>query len=78
MNLFRSEEHVRDWPLFDPASGEGIMPVRSWARLFSQGRMRARLDPDFVLEGAGLHPTRDELLAEMGKSGPYWGTSSPR
>ena len=78
MNLFRSEEHVRGWALFDSSSGEGIMPVRSWAHLFGQGRMRARLDPDFVLKGAGLRPTRDELLAEMGKSGPYWGTSAPR
>ena len=77
MNLFRSEEHVRAWPLFELSSAEGIMPVQSWVRLFSQGRMRARLDPDFVLKGARLRPTRDEILAEMGKSGPYWGTSPP-
>jgi hypothetical protein len=78
MNLFRSEEHVRAWSLFNPASAEGIMPVQLWARVFGQGRMRARLDPDFVLMGAGLRPTRDEILAEMGKSGPYWGTSPRR
>lgn len=77
MNLFRSEEHVRAWSLFDPSSAEGIMPVRSWIRFFAQGRLRARLDPDFVLKGAGLRPTRDEILAEMGKRGPYWGTSPP-
>ena len=74
MNLFRSEEHVRAWSFFDASSADGIMPVRSWAQFFGQGRMRARLDPDFVLKGAGLRPTRDEILAEMGKSGPYWGT----
>ena len=78
MNLFRSEEHVRAWALFDSSSEDGIMRVRAWARLFGQGRMRARLDPDFVLKGAGLRPTRNELLAEMGKSGPYWGTNVPR
>ena len=77
MNLFRSEEHVRTWSLFDPASAEGIMPVRQWARYFSQGRLRARLDPDFVLKGAALRPTKDEILGELGKGGPYWGTAKP-
>ena len=77
MNLFRSEEHVRAWDRFDPASAEGIMPVGDWIRYFSQGRMRARLDPDFVLKGAGLHPTKDEVLAELGRGGAYWGTSKP-
>lgn len=75
MNLFRSEEHVRAWSLFDSSSAEGIMPVRHWVRFFGQGRLRARLDPDFVLKGAGLRPSREEILAEMGKGGSYWGTS---
>lgn len=51
------------------------MPVRHWVRFFGQGRLRARLDPDFVLKGAGLRPSREEILAEMGKGGSYWGTS---
>ncbi len=77
MNLFRSEEHVRVWALFDPASTDGIMPVRDWIRYFSQGRQRERLDPDFVLKAATLRPTKDEILAELGKSGRYWGTVQP-
>lgn len=77
MNLFRSEEHVRAWSSFDPSSAEGIMPVRSWIRFFGQGRLRARLDPDFAVKAPRLRPTRDEVLAEMRKSGPYWGISSP-
>jgi hypothetical protein len=77
MNLFRSEEHVRAWELFDPSSAEGIMPVRDRIRYFSQGRMRARLDPDFVPNGAMRRPTKDEVLAELGRGGPYWGTSKP-
>ena len=77
MNLFRSEEHVRAWARFDPASADGIMPVRDWIRYFSQGRQRERLDPDFVLKAAALRPTKDEILAELGKGGPYWGTDPP-
>jgi hypothetical protein len=74
MNLFRSEEHVGAWDLFDPVSVEGVLPLGDWIRYFSQGRMRARLDPDFVLSGAGRRPTKDEVLAELGRGGPYWGT----
>jgi hypothetical protein len=77
MNLFRSEDHVRAWEPFDPGSAEGIMPVRDWIRYFSQGRMRARLDPDFIRTGASRRPTKDEVLADLGRGGPYWGTSTP-
>ena len=77
MNLFRSEEHVHAWEPFDPASAEGIMPVRDRIRYFSQGCMRARLDPDFIRAGASRRPTKDEVLAELGRGGPYWGTSTP-
>ena len=77
MNLFRSEEHVRAWDLFDPGSAEGIMPVRDWIHYFSQGRMRARLDPEFVLSGASRRPSKDEVLADLGRGGPYWGTTKP-
>jgi hypothetical protein len=77
MNLFRSEEHVRAWPQFDATSAEGILPVRDWIRYFSQGRMRARLEPDFVPNGASRKPTKDEVLAELGRGGPYWGTGKP-
>ena len=27
MNLFRSEEHVRNWPQFNPESAEGVISV---------------------------------------------------
>ena len=78
MNLFRSEEHVRAWARFDPSSAEGIMPVRDRIRYFGQGRHRARLDPDLAFKAAALRPTKEEILAELGKGGPYWGTSSPK
>jgi len=33
MNLFRSEEHVRRWALFNPVSTEGLMGDRASAGL---------------------------------------------
>lgn len=77
MNLFRSEGHVRAWDLFDPGSAEGILPIRDWIHYFSQGRMRARLDSAFVLNGASYRPSKDEVLADLGRGGPYWGTPKP-
>jgi len=42
MNLFRSEEHVRRWALFDPASEDGIRPIQEFAALFSLPMFRER------------------------------------
>ena len=48
------DQTLRLWlAAFDPISAEGILPLGAWIRYFSQGRMRARLDPDFVVRGAG-------------------------
>ena len=50
MNLFRSEEHVRRWAGFDPASAAGILPAAELhAKLFARfGRYRERLAPDYL------------------------------
>jgi RNA polymerase sigma-70 factor (ECF subfamily) len=41
MNLFRSEEHIPRWALFDPASADGIRPVADFATiLFALPRYR--------------------------------------
>ena len=49
MNLFRSEEHVRNWSLYAPESADGIMPLADYAILFSTGLFRERLQPDYLL-----------------------------
>ena len=48
MNLFRSEEHIRNWARFDPATAEGIVPLEAVVRVFSGSMFRRRLDPDYV------------------------------
>ncbi len=35
MNLFRSEEHVKNWSSYDPISEEAIMPLADWALLLA-------------------------------------------
>ena len=49
MNLFRSEEHARNWAQFDPAMEEEYLkPLSYWVERFSGEGMRMRLREDFV------------------------------
>ena len=47
MTFFRSEEHLRNWAQFDPATEEGIIPLNDLIKLFSGRTFRRRLDPDY-------------------------------
>ena len=39
MNLFRSEEHVRNWTQYDPDSADGTMPLRDYAHAIRRGHV---------------------------------------
>ncbi len=72
MNLFRSEEHVKNWPFYDSVSAESIMPLSNWATIFSGPMFRKRLETDY-LSKVGEYAA--EFLAsfkKMGKTGPFW------
>jgi hypothetical protein len=48
MNLFRSEEHARNWTQFDVAFLQNLQPLSVWAERFSAERHRARIRPDYI------------------------------
>jgi hypothetical protein len=48
MNLFRSEDHVRNWAKYDPETAGGILPLEDLVRLFSGNFTQRRLDFDYV------------------------------
>ncbi len=48
MNLFRSEEHARQWAKFDSDFDKNLKPVSFWLDLFSRGMFRARTRSDFI------------------------------
>ena len=48
MNLFRSEEHARNWREFDPQFTASLQPLAHWVELFSEDRFRARGAPDYI------------------------------
>ena len=72
MNLFRSEEHIRNWAGFDPATAEGILPLEDMVRLFSGNMFRRRLDPDYVSNSRKYVGEWLAVLSEIGKERPFW------
>lgn len=70
MNLFRSEEHVRRWPLYFQAADDYVMSVSDWAEVFSTPIFRHRLDSDYLARSPiYLEDYRQALLAK-GKAIP--------
>jgi hypothetical protein len=72
MNLFRSEEHVKNWPLYDPASAQSIMPLSNWALAFSGPLFRNRLEPDYLSRRKEYAPELFVSLQKFGKTGSFW------
>jgi hypothetical protein len=72
MNLFRSEEHLRNWARFDPATEEGILSLPSLVKLFSVRYFRKRLEPGWVSRSREYGLEMVQMLKEMGRTGPFW------
>jgi hypothetical protein len=72
MNLFRSEEHVRNWSQYDPECAEGAMPLADYVTLFSTGLFRERLQPDYLLRLPQFLPEWIATLASLGRTGAFW------
>ena len=72
MNLFQSEEHVRNWSRYDPQSADGIMPLADYATLFSTGLFRERLQADYLLRLPQFMPEWVTTLVKLDKTGPFW------
>ncbi len=72
MNFFRSEEHLRNWARFDPATTEGIIPLLDLVKLFSGPYFRRRMDFDWVSRKEGYVREMVATMIEIGKTGPFW------
>jgi hypothetical protein len=73
MNLFRSEEHVQRWALFNADAVEGFMPLTDLASLFGTPSRRHLLDDNYL---SNWYPRRYEerrsVLDSLGKATPFW------
>lgn len=72
MNLFRSEEHVRRWPLYSSAAEDYVLPIGTWNRIFSGRLFRERLSSDYLEKGDEYVHEYHDALREAGKASPYW------
>jgi len=72
MNLFRSEEHVKNWSSYNPISEEAIMPLAGWALAFSGSMCRGRLGPDILSRRSEYLAELFQTLRELGKEGSFW------
>ena len=67
MNLFRSEEHARNWVGYDEGMASSMKPVAEWADIFSNPFFRERGRRDDIswtrsdAGRAAWHDLRDRL-----------------
>jgi hypothetical protein len=72
MNLFRSEEHVRRWADFDPASADGIKPVRELVTAFSGPLFTQRLSAEYLRRVPEWLPGLLADLDRLGGGSSFW------
>jgi len=69
MNLFRSEEHVRNWSGFKAGTEEGMNKLSDVAGLFSVNFFTKRLEPDYV---SRIPDYLGELVGILQGMGKFW------
>ena len=69
MNLFRSEEHVRNWSGFKAGTDEGINKLSDVAGLFSINFFTKRLEADYV---SHIQEYLTELIGALKGMGSFW------
>ena len=72
MNLFQSEEHIRNWKSFVEGTDEGILSLSDLLKLFSGPNFGRRLDEDYVSHMHEYVREMVQAMKEIGKTGPFW------
>jgi hypothetical protein len=80
MNLFRSEDHARRWPQFNPKSEVGFISLSDLAAFFATESRHHMLDDDYLSVWYPKRATeRRTVLERIGKTVPFWmGTPDPQ
>ncbi len=70
MNLFRSEEHIRNWSGYRPGTEGGIVQLSDMVALFSNDFFKKRMEPDYL---AHMQEYERQLLGDnLAKMGAFW------
>ena len=65
MLFFRSEEHLKNWAQYDPATKGGISQLEGLLTMFSSNVFKRRMDPDYF---SNMKTYLRELIAETGSN----------
>jgi hypothetical protein len=74
MNLFRSEEHIKNWSRYEPGTEEGILTLGELVKMFSGPLFRNRLAQDYVSHLEEYERSFLPAISEIAKKCPFWGT----
>jgi hypothetical protein len=62
MLFFRSEEHLKNWTQYNPATEDGISQLEGLLTMFSSNVFKRRMDPDYF---SNMKTYMRELVAEV-------------
>ena len=65
MNLFRSEEHIRNWARYDLAAAKGIIPLENIVKVFSEKFFQKRLGPHYASRAQEYFDEVVPILSEI-------------
>jgi len=65
MLFFRSEEHLKNWAQYDPATHDGISELEGLLAMFSSNLFKRRLEPNYF---SSMKTYIGELIGEMGSN----------
>ncbi len=77
MNLFRAEEHIKNWQGFAAGSEEGIVPLAHLLEMFSGPYFTERLGGAWVSNARAYAREMGITMKKLGVSGPFWQAKKP-
>ncbi len=78
MNLFRSEDHIRNWVRYDPAAEQGILPLQNIVNVFSGKFMQKRLELNYASHALEYFGEVLSVISEIAKVLPFWMLPGPQ
>jgi len=76
MNLFRSEEHMRNWQGFTEDAVDGILTLDEALDTMSTPRHADRLNGRYISGAPDLFPAYLERMMAVTNSSPFWAPPS--
>ena len=72
MNLFRSEEHVRNWSGYQEGTDEAILSLGDLMAIFETPRHSAKYNGNYVSSAPDYAPRFFEKLREVTGNASFW------